>query len=435
MRVLLSGYYGFGNLGDEALLEVIVTQLRRRFPGITIDVLSSRPEETASAYGVEATPRWNGRAVRAAIAKADAVLSGGGGLLQSATSVRSAYYYAAILREAVKQRRRSMIFAQSIGPLDALGRFIVKRFCRGVDRATVRDARSVQLLQTLLPGTPVEQTADPVFLYDLPVDEIDLQAEGLAPEPYAIISVRKIPALKEGTAALVRAVDALYDRHGIRSAFLPLGGVSDAEVSTNVIRACSSAPMLLPECSLARAAAVIKGRARRHRHAPARTDSRRALRRAVSGDPLRSEGRFAVRGPGLSARSVVDSGAWRAVAGRRGCARRPAVSRNATSFRRFSQRPSSRSAHRRHETSMSLANCWASHERNRRTRLPRYLTFAQNGVPDEGRAAQARAGSRCVVDRATNLCQASGTQSQERSMDARTTVRRTPTASCTWGTS
>lgn len=259
MRVLLSGYYGFGNLGDEALLEVIVTQLRRRFPGITIDVLSSRPEETASAYGVEATSRWNGRAVRAAIAKADAVLSGGGGLLQSATSVRSAYYYAAILREAVKQRRRSMIFAQSIGPLDALGRFIVKRLCRGVDRATVRDARSVQLLQTLLPGTPVEQTADPVFLYDLPVDEIDLQAEGLAPEPYAIISVRKIPALKEGTAALVRAVDALYDRYGIRSAFLPLGGVSDAEVSTNVIRACSSAPMLLPECSLARAAAVIKG--------------------------------------------------------------------------------------------------------------------------------------------------------------------------------
>ena len=259
MRVVLSGYYGFGNLGDEALLEVIVAQLRRRFPGIVIDVLSATPEQTAQQYGVESTPRWNLRAVSDAIGKADALVSGGGGLLQTATSARSAFYYASILREAAKQKRRAMIFAQSIGPLDMLGRFIVKRLCRGVDRATVRDARSVQLLKSLLPGTPVEQTADPVFLYDLPVDELDLQAEGLAPEPYAIVSVRKIPALKEGTAVIARAVDTLYERHGIRSAFLPLGGAPDAEVSTTIIRACASAPMLLPECSLARAAAIIRG--------------------------------------------------------------------------------------------------------------------------------------------------------------------------------
>ena len=259
MRVVLSGYYGFGNLGDEALLEVIVAQLRARFPEIAIDVLSAAPEETARTLGIEATPRWNARAVREAIAKADVLVSGGGGLLQSATSARSIVYYASILREAIKQKRRSMIFAQSIGPLDVLGRFIVKRMCKGVDRATVRDARSVQLLKALLPGTPVEQTADPVFLYDLPVDDIDLQAEGLGSEPYAVISVRKITALKEGTPAIVHAVDTLYERHGIRSAFLPLGGASDAEVSTNIIRACSSAPMLLPECSLARAAAIIRG--------------------------------------------------------------------------------------------------------------------------------------------------------------------------------
>ncbi len=259
MRVVLSGYYGFGNLGDEALLEVIVAQMRARFPGIAIDVLSASPAQTVKTYGIQATPRWNPGAVREAIAQADVLISGGGGLLQSATSARSAFYYASVLREAVKQKRRSMIFAQSIGPLDVLGRFIVKRMCKGVDRATVRDARSVQLLKSLLPGTPVEQTADPVFLYDLPVDDLDLQAEGLGTEPYAVVSVRKIPALKEGTTAIVRAVDTLYERHGIRSAFLPLGGASDAEVSTNIIRACSSAPMLLPECSLARAAAIIRG--------------------------------------------------------------------------------------------------------------------------------------------------------------------------------
>jgi polysaccharide pyruvyl transferase CsaB len=259
VRVLLSGYYGFGNLGDEALLDVIVGQIRARFPLLDIDVLSATPQETAQRLNVEATPRWNMRTVRDAIDRADIVLSGGGGLLQSATSMRSVLYYAGILREAVRRERKTMIFAQSIGPLDMLGRTIVRRFCRGVDRATVRDARSRKLLHELLPKTPVEQTADPVFLYDLPAAEIDLSREGLGSDPYAIVSVRKIPAIKEGHRAIARAVDRLAETHGVRVAFLPLGGAPDAEVSTTIIRLCSSAPMLLPECSLERAAAILRG--------------------------------------------------------------------------------------------------------------------------------------------------------------------------------
>ena len=49
---------------------------------------------TATRYGVDAAPRWDWRAVRAAIGRADVVLSGGGGLLQNATSFRSLLYYA-----------------------------------------------------------------------------------------------------------------------------------------------------------------------------------------------------------------------------------------------------------------------------------------------------------------------------------------------------
>jgi polysaccharide pyruvyl transferase CsaB len=258
VRLLLSGYYGFGNLGDEALLGVIVAQLRARFAGVEIDVLSASPEETASHYGVDATPRWNMRAVRGSIARADAVLSGGGGLLQNATSVRSVLYYAGILREAVRAHRKTMIFAQSIGPLDSLGRFLVKRMCRGVDRATVRDARSLALLHSLLPETRTEQAADPVFLYEPAGAEFDPAREGLQ-SPYAIVSVRKAASMREGIGTIARSVDRLADRHGIRSAFLPIGGVGDADVSTTIIRACKSAPMLLPEYPLDRAAAILRG--------------------------------------------------------------------------------------------------------------------------------------------------------------------------------
>ena len=261
MRVLISGYYGFGNLGDEALLEVIVRRIRARFPGADVEVLSASPRLTAATFGVIASPRWPWRAVREAVGRADVVISGGGGLFQNATSLRSLLYYAGIVREAIRANRRTMIFAQSVGPLDRWGRLIVRRFCRGLRRATVRDERSRQLLHALVPDTPIERTADPVFLYDLEAPESDLPAEGLGPEsgPYAIVSVRKIPSLKHGSATIARAVDRLAHRHGVRTAFLPLGGAGDAEVSTGIIRACASEPVLLPECPLAKAAAILRG--------------------------------------------------------------------------------------------------------------------------------------------------------------------------------
>jgi len=261
VHVLLSGYYGFGNLGDEALLEVIVGQVRRRFPQATLEVLSATPQTTAARYGVAATPRWDWRAVRAAVGRSDAVLSGGGGLLQNATSMRSLLYYAGILREAARKRRKTMVFAQSIGPLDFWGRLVVGQFCKGLDRATVRDERSRALLQSILPETPVERTADPVFLYDLPDSGVDLAAEGLGPEsgPYAVISVRNASSPRDGIRIVARAVDRLTNRHGIRCAFLPMAGAADAAVSTDVIRACSSSAALLPESTLEKAAAILRG--------------------------------------------------------------------------------------------------------------------------------------------------------------------------------
>lgn len=263
MRLLLSGYYGFGNLGDEALLAVIVAQLRTRHPYAEIDVLSAKPEVTAHELRVDATPRWDSKAVRASIERADVVLSGGGGLLQNATSLRSLIYYTGIIRAAVRARRTTMIFAQSIGPLDFWGRTVVRETCKGIAGATVRDDRSRELLGTLLPEVRVERTADPAFLFEAPEDPDDFAADGLGPQsdPLAIISVRKTNGLKDRIDVLARAIDRLSEQHGLRVAFLPLGGASDAEVSTTIIRKCRTPAVLLPEASLERAANII-GRAK-----------------------------------------------------------------------------------------------------------------------------------------------------------------------------
>lgn len=247
MRFLVSGYYGFDNLGDDALLAIIVAQLRTRYPLAEIEALSAKPEVTAHELGIAASARMDQATVREAIARADVVLSGGGGLFQNATSLKSLLYYAGIVRTAIRANKKSMVFAQSIGPLDFWGKQTVRECCKGLPAATVRDARSRELFAPLVPATPVELTADPVFLYDLPEVPPDLEAQGLGvrSDPLVIVCVRKTAHQNDGVATIAAAVDRLAERHGARVAFVPFGGTADAEVSTLVIRKCKSQPMLV----------------------------------------------------------------------------------------------------------------------------------------------------------------------------------------------
>ncbi len=259
MRFLISGYYGFDNIGDDALLGIIVSHLRTRYPLAEIDVLSAKPDETAHTLGVRATPRWDQGAIRESIAVADVVLSGGGGLLQNATSLKSLLYYAGIVRTAIRAGKRTMIFAQSIGPLDFWGKQTVREFCKGLHAATVRDERSRELLAPLVPSTTVERTADPVFLYDPPEPAVDLAAAGLdeSSDPLVLACVRKTAHQSDAVSVIAATVDRLAERHGARVAFVPFGGAADAEVATLVIRKCSSQPMLVQLDGLDAVAAAI----------------------------------------------------------------------------------------------------------------------------------------------------------------------------------
>jgi len=259
VRFLLSGYYGFDNLGDDALLQIIVAQLKTRYPLATIDVLSAKPDETSQLLGVEATPRWDQGAIRTAIGQADVVLSGGGGLLQNATSLKSLLYYAGVIRSGIRAGKQTMVFAQSVGPLDFWGKQTVRECCKGLAAATVRDERSRDVLAPLVPATPVEVTADPVLLYEPPKPAVDLAPEGLGArsDPLVVVCVRKTAHFSDGIAAIAAAVDRLAERHGARVAFVPFGGVPDADASTAIIRKCRSQPTLVALEGLDAVAAAI----------------------------------------------------------------------------------------------------------------------------------------------------------------------------------
>ena len=57
MKLLLSGYYGFGNIGDEAILAGILTSLKDRHE---ITVLSNDPRSTSYLHKVKAVHRYFG---------------------------------------------------------------------------------------------------------------------------------------------------------------------------------------------------------------------------------------------------------------------------------------------------------------------------------------------------------------------------------------
>jgi len=158
-RVTVSGYYGFGNTGDEAIALAISRALKER--GAAPLLLSNTPAETARTYGCESAARMHPLALPGALARSQVVLSGGGGLLQDKTSARNLTYYLGVIRLARLLRKRVVVFNQSIGPLSPEGGRRVAAALRGVP-IIVRDRGSLDTLRAL--GLEGELGGDPALL-------------------------------------------------------------------------------------------------------------------------------------------------------------------------------------------------------------------------------------------------------------------------------
>ncbi|MCE5238901.1 polysaccharide pyruvyl transferase CsaB [bacterium] len=215
MRILLSGYYGFRNTGDEAVLAGIIEGLRRRLPEVELCVLSADPPATSAEYGVDAADRWRTPVIWSELRRADFLIQGGGSLLQDVTSPQSPIYYLGVLHMARLARTPYMIFAQGIGPLrSAFLRGVTVRNLRRARAVTVRDDESARMLREWGLSRPeVQVTADPGLLV-APSDEERreelLRQLDLSPDqPYMVIALREWPGLQ---ALLPHLVELLRRR-------------------------------------------------------------------------------------------------------------------------------------------------------------------------------------------------------------------------------
>lgn len=146
-KFCLSGYYGFDNFGDETILKVLIDNLKEFKDTAHITVFSSNPDKTAKIHNVKSVRSFDILSVIKELFNCDYLISGGGSLLQDITSSKSLIYYLGIIAIAQFFYKKTIIFAQGIGPinnkvLQKITRFLLKR----AKYITVRDANSLYLL-------------------------------------------------------------------------------------------------------------------------------------------------------------------------------------------------------------------------------------------------------------------------------------------------
>jgi polysaccharide pyruvyl transferase CsaB len=163
MRVLVCGYYGFANTGDEAICLAICQELRAL--GHQVTVLSNNPAQTTKLYSVKAVKRMHPLITPLAVWQCDLLLSGGGGLLQDKTSSRTLSYYLGLIGLAKLLGKKVAVFNQSIGPLSENGKTRVAAALQGVNNI-VRDTGSLALLESL--GLHPKLGGDPALLLNAP---------------------------------------------------------------------------------------------------------------------------------------------------------------------------------------------------------------------------------------------------------------------------
>ena len=228
-NILISGYYGFNNIGDESILRTVIDNLREKLGDVGITVLSQDPAQTSEKYGVQAAPRMDLKAIFRAVRQCDLLLSGGGSLLQDATSARSILYYLFILRLAQLMGKKTFIYSQGIGPITSKrNRRLTRRVLRRASGIVVRDKKSrLLLIEIGVPEELIHVTADPVLRVKKPDSTLGLdilKQEGCPRDPgkltigWAMKSRKPNPTFYQ---EIRKCIQWLQEEYGADSVLIP----------------------------------------------------------------------------------------------------------------------------------------------------------------------------------------------------------------------
>jgi polysaccharide pyruvyl transferase CsaB len=242
-RVAISGSYGGMNLGDEAILEVILKELRAAVD-VDVVVFSRNAEDTEQRHKVRAVPirEMHKDDVFEELRKLDLFILGGGGILFDGLVED-------VLRDVNWARELGipvMVYAISVGPLKTPeSKQLVVTALNKVDKITVRENEAKRILHDLGIDQEIEVTADPgLLLKPQSFTKEMLKMEGINPDsPLVGFSLREPgPAapdlnIEQYHAILANAADFMVERFDAQILFVPMeiGDNKDPQHSHAVI--------------------------------------------------------------------------------------------------------------------------------------------------------------------------------------------------------
>lgn len=240
-KIVISGYYGFGNMGDEAILDSIIKTFKTLSPRCRIVVLSQNPAKTSEDFEVYAISRKNIPIILAELFSADLFISGGGGLIQDVTGFSTISYYLGLIWLARFMGVRTMIYAQGIGPIiTEKGKKLGKKIINRVNCITVRDNESKQVLENIgIISSSIIVTADPVMaLESCPASRIEeiLKKENIPNKdlPLLGISVRPWKTEIKYSSIIAGAVKRFIEKVPAKVLLIPFQRSQDYELCKNI---------------------------------------------------------------------------------------------------------------------------------------------------------------------------------------------------------
>jgi polysaccharide pyruvyl transferase CsaB len=254
-QVVVAGYIGHGNLGDEAILGSVLTELQTAAPHVMPVVVSGEPHETAALHDVTAIDERDLTALDRAVAASDLVVLGGGGLfhdhfgVDEATRLTARHWglasCATIADLATRHDVPLVVLAAGVGPLTSdAGRRLTREICAGAAGVSVRDAESFDTLVSLdLSPAAICRAADPALLLAPSQNgSVPMRAhpDASGTSPLVAVALRDWDldaSHADWPGAVAGALDRLIETHAATILFVPFSQQQGADGADDVATA------------------------------------------------------------------------------------------------------------------------------------------------------------------------------------------------------
>lgn len=264
-EAVISGYFGYGNSGDDSALDCLAAAIRTEYPEAKIAVLSRDPKNFGKAHNLKGIGRYNIPATVRELRGAQLLISGGGSLFQNVTSSRSLRYYAGIITLAKLCGTKVFICANGVGPLKGRsGKRIAAKAAMKADRISVRDEASRQTLVDIgVPGDRICVTADPAFRLTLggmiDVSELREMIGMRDGEKYFAVSLRSAACIGDKRKEICRACRDIYLNLGLTPVFVSMQESEDRELCRSIAEDTCGEALIVPKLPPKELCSLISG--------------------------------------------------------------------------------------------------------------------------------------------------------------------------------